>query len=142
MSTSHADGLTTKEDRRLLALCAVVAASSHLPLIPEHLREVPYLGWSFIAFVVASLMASAAVLTVNARGLLPIIGMLNAGAVIVYLISRTIGLPGMSDDVGNWAEPWSIPALTSECIAIAAVLATVWNHRLARRSGLAGFSGR
>ena len=33
----------------LLALAVMFSAGMHLALVPEHLKEMPPLGWSFIA---------------------------------------------------------------------------------------------
>lgn len=137
MHAWHTNDIASKDDRRLLALCSITAAASHVPLIPEHLREVPYLGWAFVAFVVVSAATAVAALTVRSLHLLTIIGVLNAGAIGAYVLSRTVGLPGMSDDIGKWTEPWSIPALTAECIAIAAALAAMRSQRIAWTSPIA-----
>ncbi|GGS25573.1 hypothetical protein [Deinococcus knuensis] len=30
---------------------------------------------------------------------------ISAGAVLGYVLTRSVGLPGVRDDIGNWAEP-------------------------------------
>lgn len=129
MTTRDQADALSRDDRWLLAICAVVAAGAHVPLIGDHLREVPYLGWCFIGFVAASLMAAVAVLTVHRPWIWASVGILNASAVLVYLASRTVGLPAMTDDIGNWTEPWSFPALTAEAISTLIVLRTHGWHR-------------
>jgi hypothetical protein len=51
-------------------------------------------------------------------------GAVCLAAVVGYLASRTIGLPQIGDDVGNWTEPLGIPAVASEALMV--VLA--WTH--------------
>jgi hypothetical protein len=44
--------------------------------------------------------------------------------VVAFLASRTVGLPQIGDDVGNWTDPLSFPAVTAEVLMV--VLA--WTH--------------
>lgn len=105
-------------ERRLTALCALVAGGSHIPLISEHLREAPYIGWSFIVLVAASVFIAIAVLRTDKPTIWIAVGLVYAVALLVYLLSRTVGLPQIPDDVGNWTEPESYPALISEALAV------------------------
>lgn len=101
-------------ERRVAAACAVVAAASHLPLIGRHLHEAPYIGWSFAVLAVVSVAIALALLARDDRRIWVTIAVLYSAAVLVYLVSRTVGLPQISDDIGNWTEPASFPALASE----------------------------
>ncbi|MEO7132374.1 MAG: hypothetical protein ABIZ07_13465, partial [Dermatophilaceae bacterium] len=44
--------------------------------------------------------------------------MVAALALVGYFLSRTIGLPQMGDDIGNWGEPLGILAIISEAIML------------------------
>lgn len=110
------------DDRTLAAACALVAGTSHIPLIPEHLREAPYIGWSFIGLVIASVIAAAALLISDSRVVWLGVASVYAAAIGAFALSRTVGLPQMGDDIGNWTEPWSYPALTAELMAVALAL--------------------
>jgi hypothetical protein len=50
-------------------------------------------------------------------------------ALVAFLLSRTVGLPQIGDDIGNWTEPLSFPARAAEIITV--VLA----GRVLRRPG-------
>jgi hypothetical protein len=47
---------------------------------------------------------------------------LNLAAVAAFIISRTVGLPGSTDDVGNWGQLLGVINLAVEAIVISAAL--------------------
>jgi hypothetical protein len=48
-----------------------------------------------------------------------------AGAFAGYVLSRTTGLPGATDDVGNWTEPLGLASLVVEGCVVAVALAAL-----------------
>ncbi len=110
----------------------LVAAGTHIPLIQDHLEEAPYVGWLFIALSVVCIVLAVAILFVDSASIWIISGAVCFAAVVAFLASRTIGLPQIGDDVGNWTEPLGIPAVASEVLMV--VLA--WVHL--RRTGRLG----
>lgn len=107
------------DDRWLAVVCLLVAAGTHLPLVPEHLREARPLGVGFVLLAGACVVLAIA-LTVRDTVVVwaGVVG-LDALAVSAYVVTRTVALPGLSGDVGNWLEPLSFPALTAELVALA-----------------------
>ena len=100
---------------RLLAVIGVfVAAAAHLPVIPDHLVEAPYIGALFIALTVVCITGGIVLLGADSRGAWLATGGACALAVLALLVSRTIGLPQMADDVGQWGDTWAIVSLVSE----------------------------
>src|SRR3954452_7782353 len=75
------------------AVAALVAASVHLYVAPEHLRE----WWLYGAFFlsVAAAQAALAVLLLRGSGLLVALGGIwgNVAVIGIYVASRTTGLP-------------------------------------------------
>ena len=111
-------------DRMTGAIALVVTAGTHIPLIGDHLREAPYVGWLFIVLSVAAL-ALAVVLTVaDTPAVWALSGAVCLAALIAFVASRTVGLPQIGDDVGNWTEALSYPALVAELIVVAASVGT------------------
>jgi hypothetical protein len=110
------------------AALLLVVAAVHVQMVPEHLEEAPYVGVLFLALSAVS-VALAAVLT---RWDTPVVWVATGGvmllALVAFLASRTVGLPQLGDDVGNWSEPLGFPALAAETMAIA-VAAAVLSHR-------------
>lgn len=105
------------------AALMLATAGTHVPIIGEHLREAPYIGVLFILLTVAStILAVLLVLHDNAWVWLATAGV-GAASVLAYLLSRSVGLPQIGDDIGNWLDPLGIAAISVE--ALAAVVA-VW----------------
>jgi hypothetical protein len=105
----------------------LVAAGTHIPLIQDHLEEAPYIGWLFIALTLVCVVLAVAIVLVDNPRLWILSGAVCLAAVVGFLASRTVGLPQIGDDVGNWTEPLWIPAVVSEALMVA--LACVHLHR-------------
>lgn len=113
------DGAPVHSPWRLLAaIGAVGEAVAHLPVIEEHLNEAPYIGVGFVLLAVAGFILGVLLLLSDtpavwastlAVGLLSLLG---------FFLSRTIGLPQIGDDVGNWSEPLGIVAIICEAIML------------------------
>jgi hypothetical protein len=93
---------------------ALVAGLAHVPVTPEHLREAPYIGVMFIVLTTACILLAAALLIVDSVLVWTTLGVTTMVAVVAYAVSRTIGLPLMTDDVGNWLEPLGIVSVVAE----------------------------
>ena len=99
------------------ALLAEIAAI-HIALVPQHLREAPYAAGLFIALSAASLAVAALMLYRDDSPVWTAAGGLAAGAIAAYVLSRSIGLPMMSDDIGDWFNPLGIGAVGAEAITV------------------------
>ncbi len=108
----------------LASFLLLVAATTHIPLIKEHLDEAPYIGVLFILLSVVCIVLAVVILVVDNPEVWLISGAVCLGAVVAFLASHTVGLPQIGDDVGNWTEPLGLPAVASE--ALMALLA--WVH--------------
>ena len=91
--------------------------------------ELPYKGWLYVALIVSCIGVAAMLLVRASRAAWTAGAFLVAGAITVYVYSRTVGLPGAGADIGNWSEPLGIAALFVESsvlllsgFALAAVL--------------------
>jgi hypothetical protein len=100
------------------SLLLLVAAGTHIPLISAHLQEAPYVGWLFLALSAVCLVLAVAILFVDNPGVWIISGAVCLAAVVAFLASRTVGLPQIGDEVGNWTEPLGIPAVASELLMV------------------------
>jgi hypothetical protein len=93
-------------------------AAIHMTLVPEHLREAPYAGALFIALSAAAL-ATATLLSATDHELVWLAGVaISLGALVAYFISRSVGLPSMSDDIGDWANPLGLAAVACEALTL------------------------
>lgn len=95
----------------------LVVAVIHVWLIPEHLGEAPYAAWLFLALALACL--ALALTTTTGTSAAPAATVLvMALSIAAYVESRTLGLPQMADDVGNWGEPLGIVCLAAESVTM------------------------
>ncbi len=93
----------------------VASAAIHIADAPDTFGDATYLGLAFVAQGLASVMA--AVLAVRGSRLGLVGGLALAGAsIVMYTISRTIGLPGQADEV--WLEPAGLVALAAEALTV------------------------
>src|SRR4051794_22108282 len=121
---------TTSPSQWCASVLLLIAAGTHVPLIPDHLEEAPYVGWSFIALTIVCVLLAVLIVVVDHPSVWAIAGLTCLGAAVAFLASRTVGLPEIGDDVGNWTEPLGFPAVASEVLM--ALLASV--HLRSRRS--------
>ena len=85
--------------RYVAALTLAAEIAIHVLLAPDHLEEMPYIG---VSFVIASVLCLAALIAVlaaptDARGWL-FGAALCVGMGVVFVISRTWGLPGYHEE--------------------------------------------
>jgi hypothetical protein len=102
-----------------------VALIHLLDAIPT-LAELPYKGWMYVALIVSAVVVAGMLVRRPTRLLWAATGGLVLGAILTFVYSRTVGLPGAGDDIGNWAEPLGVAALFVEgaVLAVAAYALT------------------
>jgi len=128
-------GRTSRPQHLLVRLAAAAAlgvtSAAHIPVAVDHLSEVPYLGWAFCAFIVLTAAGAGSLLVEDRRWVWRTMGALNAAAVLVFVTSRVVGLPGASDDRGAWTDPSARVALAAEFLV---VVLTAWVLRPERET--------
>lgn len=103
----------------------------HLLDAPGKFTETPYMGWMYLGLIAASLAtAFALVRTSDWRAWISAAG-LAAGAAVGYSLTRTVGLPQATGDIGNWSEPLGMASLFVEGSVIAMSASTLLGRRLA-----------
>ena len=116
------------------AFALLLAAAAHVPVIPEHLHEAPYMGVLFVVFTVVS-ATMAVVVAVRGSAPAPFLlsGVLCATAIAGYCLTRLVAFPQLGDDVGNWGETAGVVAIVSEAIVVVLSVAGVaWLRRATR----------
>jgi hypothetical protein len=92
----------------------------------EHLLHVTYIGIGFVVLTAACLSAAVTLavpgLSIAWRAAWTAAALSCTVAVVAYLISRSVGLPGMSDDIGRWTEPLGLMSICSEAVVVAAAM--------------------
>jgi hypothetical protein len=105
--------------RRAVAAIALLGiALIHLLDLPGKLEETPYLGVAFLALIVGSIGLAAVLSVRDDRGAWLAAGALAAAVIIGYVVSRSVGMPGAMDDIGNWLEPLGVASLFVEATVV------------------------
>jgi len=129
--TARHASLIGSEDRlaRLVAVAMLtVTAAVHVPLAVQHISEVPYLGVSMYAFVLVAAGLVGLLATSSNTMLWRVVLVLSVVAIATYVVSRTVGLPLASDDIGHWFSTSALLALAAQAILVAVSL-SVLRHR-------------
>jgi len=101
-----------------LAGLSVISAAAHLPVLSEHLHEVPYIGVEFIVLIVACLLIAIAAPAWDSMALYAVAAITCGFAVAAYIATRALRFPGLADDVGNWFEPLGVVAILAESATV------------------------
>ncbi len=93
-----------------------------------------YKGYLFYALEIGGVFAAILLITPRAAtaGWVLALGV-AVGPVSGYILSRSIGLPGYSDDIGNWFEPLGVASLVVEgllFICALSALTAAADHRV------------
>ncbi len=117
---------STSQGKLALAGTSLIAAVGliHLLEAPEELEEITYLGLLFLVNFGGAVVAAIGIYRGHRWGW-GLGTLLAAGAFIGYVISRTIGLPGMP--VEEWLEPLGVLSLLVEALFVGLSL-TIFVH--------------
>ena len=91
-----------------------VSAAVHVPLVPAHLEEAPYMGVLFVLYSAAAFAVAAVLAARPTLWWYVVAGVLSAAAVAMYSTTRLVALPRLADDVGQWTDPLGLLALAVE----------------------------
>jgi hypothetical protein len=120
--------------RSSVVVALTATAGIHIALVPDHLREAPYAGALFIALSAAALLAALLLVARGDRLAWAAGGTLALAAVLGYVASRSVGLPSLGDDVGDWLSPLGVAALLCELtVAVLSCDAVLRETMLSRR---------
>jgi hypothetical protein len=101
-----------------VAAALLVAAAAHVPVIPEHLTEAPYMGVAFIAFTAVAVVLAVVVAAGDHSLSHSAAIVLCAAAVLMYAATRLVAFPQLGDDVGNWGERLGVVSVISELTVV------------------------
>jgi len=118
-SVNHSNAL-------VLGLIGMIAV--HVMDLPGKLDEVPYLGVMYIIVILLAGFLVHRVLSGATKRDYFAAAALAAAVIVGFVINRTVGMPGATDDIGNWSEPLGLLSLVIESwvvyIALSAARAT------------------
>jgi hypothetical protein len=91
----------------------------HLLDLPSKMGETPYLGWMYIALIVGAVLCAFGLVRSGSSRTWIAGGLLALGAMTGFTLTRTVGLPDATGDIGNWLEPLGLASLFVESILVA-----------------------
>ena len=100
----------------VIALAAV--AVIHVLDLPDTLPDMPLIGAGYFVLIAAALAASTLLMTVPGPRIWMLADLIGTGAITAYVLSRTIGLPTDTEDIGNWNCALGIAALSTETLVV------------------------
>ena len=108
---------------RAVAVVALAGvALVHVLDAPGSFQAAPYKGWLYVGLIAGCLGAAAALIRSSDLRAWAAAAAFPAGAIVAFLISRTVGLPQGAGDIGNWWEPLGLSSLFVEaCVSAVAV---------------------
>jgi hypothetical protein len=110
---------TTSQTVKWLAIAAILATGLiHVVEAQDAFGEATYKGLLFVGNGAGSLVAAIGIYR-NQRTLGWLLGLLVAGgAILAYIASRTIGLPGLPAEPDAWFEPMGVASLVCETLFV------------------------
>ncbi len=90
----------------------------HLLELQGKLAEVRYIGFGYIGLIIGCVVAAAMLVHRNSRAGWLLTGGLALATFTGYSLTRTVGLPQSTGDIGNWLEPIGLASLFVEGIVI------------------------
>ena len=97
---------------------------------PTALKDPAYLGYGYWVLELAGIVCAVLLIRSRTSGWVLALGV-AAGPLIGIIVSRSVGLPDATDDIGNWGEPLGVAAMIVE-VALLALAVFV----LTRRGGM------
>ena len=91
----------------------------HLLDSPGTFDEQAYKGWLYVGLIAGSIVTAAALIHSSDSRAWLAAALLPLGALAGFVVSRTVGLPGGADDIGNWTEPLGLASLFVEGCLVA-----------------------
>jgi hypothetical protein len=100
----------------------------HLLDLPSKLTETPYLGWMYIGLIVSAILCAFHLVRTGSDRAWKASGLLALGAMAGYTLTRTVGLPDATGDIGNWLERLGLASLFVEGTLVALSVYVVAAH--------------
>ncbi len=82
------------------------------------LKDPAYIGDGYRLLEVAAVLAAVLLLARRAAAGWFLAAGVAIGPLLGYVVSRSVGLPGYTEDVGNWAEPIGLLSLVVEGVLL------------------------
>jgi hypothetical protein len=126
--------------RALVAAGLVGVALIHVLDAHDTFVSTPYKGWLYVGLIAGCLGTAGMLVRGSDHRAWLAAFLFPLGAFIAFVYSRTVGLPGSADDIGNWWERLGLASLFVEG-AVVALAGAVLRERIASRPQLVPAEG-
>ena len=99
------------------ALVLAVAQIHFLDVFDKFDENLPQ-AWMFVALIVGCVVAATTLIFWSGTLVWLLSGLCGLAPLVMYIISRTVGLSGVSDDIGNWKEPLGLMSMSTEATLV------------------------
>jgi hypothetical protein len=122
--------LPSHSRRAVIAVGLLAIGLIHIMDLPGTMSQTPYLGVGYLVLIIGSVVAAVAALADQAPPWRLLAVAVGVGPLCAFILSRTVGLPADTGDIGNWFEPLGLASMFVE----GAVVLVVIQDWLARRA--------
>lgn len=112
---------TTHDDPVLRGITIVgllTIAAVHLLDLPDTIQSTLWIGIGYLAIIAGAVFVAALLLHGSNRSTWLLTGLVAVAPLAGYLLTRTVGLPGDSADIGNWNDQLGILSLFAEALVV------------------------
>jgi len=103
----------------------------HTLQVPDAFHEIGYLGALFIVAAAGCALLAVGMTRMSDDRIWMAAGALPGLILIGYLITHSVGIPGFTGDVGEWAEPPALAAMIVESTLVALSAGVLASRRAA-----------
>lgn len=100
--------------RGLGAALVIGVAQIHFLDVFDKFKENVAQGWMFTALIVGCLVAAVALVHRSGTLVWLFAGLCGLAPLAGYIVSRSVGLTGAADDIGNWTEALGLASISTE----------------------------
>ena len=109
----------TLHNRRSAVIMGLLGiAAVHILDLPAKWSETFYMALMYIGLIAfAAFLIERLIVKVSNRDYLAS-ALLSVLVLVGYIVNRTLGMPGATDDIGNWFEPLGLLSIAIEIFAV------------------------
>jgi predicted neutral ceramidase superfamily lipid hydrolase len=85
----------------------------------DTIKSQAYIGVLYMVLIAACFVAASGLLGRRPRRAWMLAAAVAAVPFLAFVVSRSVGLPGATDDIGNWTEPLGVASLFVEFLVVA-----------------------
>jgi hypothetical protein len=100
----------------------------HVLQLPEAFAAIDYLGILFVIAIVMAVGLAALMTRRSDEVIWAATGLLPALLLIGFVLSRTSGLPGFTDDIGDWSETLGLASFVVEGLLVCLSATVLMSH--------------